>query len=145
MSASCHVWLFATPWTVTRQPPLEFSKQEYWSGLPFPPPGDLSDPRIKPVSLESPAGGDWILYLCAAWCRHGDVLSFGSWLRGASAFKWPLSLCVSAGFTLQGQQHSPQPSQHRDYGSKPAGEWSPLFSKMKCHRNTNPLQLKMNK
>ena len=38
---SSHVWLFATPWTVTRQAPLsmEFSRQEYWSGLPFPSPG----------------------------------------------------------------------------------------------------------
>ena len=47
-----------TPWTVARQAPLsmEFSRQEYWSGLPFPPPGDLPpDPRIEPLSLESPA------------------------------------------------------------------------------------------
>ena len=46
--------LFATPWTVAYQPPpsMEFSRQEYWSGLPFPSPGDLPDPGIK---LESPA------------------------------------------------------------------------------------------
>ena len=43
-----HVQLFATPWTVTSQAPLsmEFSRQDYWSGLPFPPPEDLSDPGI---------------------------------------------------------------------------------------------------
>ena len=43
---------FATPWTVVHQPPLSmgFSRQEYWSGLPFPSPGDLPDPRIKPES-----------------------------------------------------------------------------------------------
>ena len=37
-----------TPWTVAHQAPLsmEFSRQEYWSGLPFPPPGDLPDPGI---------------------------------------------------------------------------------------------------
>ena len=42
------------PWTVAHQAPLsmEFSRQEYWSGLPFPSPGDLPDPEIKP---ESPA------------------------------------------------------------------------------------------
>ena len=42
----------ATPWTVACQVPLcvEFSRQEYWSGLPFPSPGDLSDPGIEPVS-----------------------------------------------------------------------------------------------
>ena len=42
----------ATPWTVARQAPLsmEFSRQENWNRLPFPPPGDLSDPGIKPGS-----------------------------------------------------------------------------------------------
>ena len=46
--------LFATPCTVARQAPLSmgFSRQEYWNGLPFPSPGDLSDPRIE---LRSPA------------------------------------------------------------------------------------------
>ena len=46
-----------TPWTVARLVPLsmEFSRQEYWSGLPFPPPGDLPDPGIKHVSVASPA------------------------------------------------------------------------------------------
>ena len=46
-------WLFCdTPLTVARQAPLSmgFSGQEYWSGLPFPPPGDLPDPGIKPSS-----------------------------------------------------------------------------------------------
>ena len=49
--------LFATLWTVNHQAPLsmEFSKQEYWSGLPCPPPGDLPDPGIKPRSPASPA------------------------------------------------------------------------------------------
>ena len=50
------VRLFATPWTVARQAPLSmgFSRQEYWSGLPCPPPGDLPDPGIEPASLISP-------------------------------------------------------------------------------------------
>ena len=45
---------FATPWTVARQAPLSvgFPRQEYWSGLPFPPPGDIPEPGIEP---ESPA------------------------------------------------------------------------------------------
>ena len=48
----CHVRLFATPWTVASQAPpsLGFSRQEYWSGLPFPSPGDLPNPGIKPGS-----------------------------------------------------------------------------------------------
>ena len=45
-----HVQLFATPWTVAYQAPLSmgFSRQEYWSGLPFPSPGDLPNPGIEP-------------------------------------------------------------------------------------------------
>ena len=44
------VRLFATPWTVAHQAPLcmGFSRQEYWSGLPFPSPADLPDPGIEP-------------------------------------------------------------------------------------------------
>ena len=43
----------ATLWTVARQAPLSmgFFRQEYWDGLPFPPPGDLPDPGIKPTSF----------------------------------------------------------------------------------------------
>ena len=55
------VWLFVTPWTVAHQAPLSmgFPRQEYWSGLPFPSPGDLPDSGIEPASLASPvlAGG----------------------------------------------------------------------------------------
>ena len=51
------VRLFAALWAVAHQTPLSkgFSRQEYWSGLPFPSPGDLPDPGIKPVSPVSPA------------------------------------------------------------------------------------------
>ena len=46
-----HIRLFATPWTVAYQAPLsmKFSRQEYWSGLPYPSPGDLPDPGIEPM------------------------------------------------------------------------------------------------
>ena len=54
---SSHVLLIAIPWTVACQAPLsmEFSRQEHWSGLPFPPPGDLPNPGIEPMSHVSPA------------------------------------------------------------------------------------------
>ena len=47
-----HVRLFVTPWTVVYQAPpsIGFSRQECWSGLPFPSPGDLPDPGIEPGS-----------------------------------------------------------------------------------------------
>ena len=56
LEANCsvrgQVQLFATPWTVALRAPLSkgFSSQEYWSGLPFPPPGDHPHPRIEPLS-----------------------------------------------------------------------------------------------
>ena len=48
-----HVQLFATLWNIDCQAPLSkgFSRQEYWSGLPGPPSGDLLNPGIKPMSL----------------------------------------------------------------------------------------------
>ena len=53
-----------TLWTVAHQVPLSigFSRQEYWSGLPFPPPGDLPNPEMEPASFISPtlAGGFFI-------------------------------------------------------------------------------------
>ena len=47
-----HIRLFVTPWTVAHQasPSMEFSRQEYWSGLPFPSSGNLPHPGIKPKS-----------------------------------------------------------------------------------------------
>ena len=64
-----HVQLFATPWTVAHQAPLSvgFSRQEYWSGLPFPSPGDLLDPGIKSSSLASPALADEFFTTSATW------------------------------------------------------------------------------
>ena len=52
MKSLSRVQLFATPWTVAYQafPSMGFSRQEYWSGLPFPSPENLLDPRIKPSS-----------------------------------------------------------------------------------------------
>ena len=52
MKSLSHVGLFAIPWTVVYQASLSmgFSRQEYWSGLPFPSPGDLPDPGIEPRS-----------------------------------------------------------------------------------------------
>ena len=64
-----HVQLFVTLQTVAQQAPpsMEFSKQEYWSGFPCPPPGDLPDPGIKPVSLTSAALGSGFFTNSATW------------------------------------------------------------------------------
>ena len=57
LSCLSHVQLFETLWTIAHQAPLSmgFSRQEYWNGLPFLPPGDLPNPGIEPESLPSPA------------------------------------------------------------------------------------------
>ena len=61
MFVPSHVWIFMTLWTIALQTPLSLgsSRQEYWSGVPCPSPGDFPDPRIEPASLVSPvlAGG----------------------------------------------------------------------------------------
>ena len=83
------VWLFATPWTVTYQAPLSmgFSRQESWSGLPFPSPGDLPDPGIEPRSptLQAdalPSEPPSYPYFLFSWILHlfGCILPFSSCL-----------------------------------------------------------------
>ena len=69
-----------TSWTVARQAPLSMglSRQEYWSGLPFPPPGDLPDPGMEPMSPASSAlAGGFLTTILPGKpsCRH-DVLLF---------------------------------------------------------------------
>ena len=60
---------FVTLWTVACQAPLTmgFSRQEYWSGLPCPPPEDLPDPGTEPMSLMSPALAGEFLATSATW------------------------------------------------------------------------------
>ena len=69
LSSFSRVQLCASPWTVARQPPLSmgFSRQDYWSGLPCPPPGDLPNPEIKPASLTPPALAGGFFTTSATW------------------------------------------------------------------------------
>ena len=57
------------PWTVAHQAPLSmgFPRQEYWSGLPFPSPGDLLNPGIEPTSVASPTLSGVIFTTSATW------------------------------------------------------------------------------
>ena len=66
------VWLFAPPWTVAHEAPLTmgFPRQIYWSGLPFPSPGDLPDPGIEPMSLMFPAFSGRFFTTSATWEAH---------------------------------------------------------------------------
>ena len=70
------VWLFVTPWTVAHQVPLfmGLSRQEHWSRLPCPPPGDLLDPGIKPAFLMSTALAGRFFTTSTTWGAHASLL-----------------------------------------------------------------------
>ena len=83
---SC-VRLFATLWTVVCQAPpsMEVSGQEYWSGLPCPPPGDLPESGIKSESLMSPALAGRFFTSSATW----EAPCSGYFISEGSYTKWP--------------------------------------------------------
>ena len=86
---SC-VQIFATLWTVACQAPLymDFSRQEYWSGLPFPTPGELPDPRIKLLSPEaSMLAGLFLAYLVLNITISRKVVNYVG--------KFMLSMCIN--------------------------------------------------
>ena len=72
MCVLSHVQLFATPWTVAHQAPLpmEFSRQEYWSEVPFPTPGHLLDSGIELEFLASLALASGFFTTSATWDAH---------------------------------------------------------------------------
>ena len=73
---------------------MGFSRQKYWSGLPFPSPGDLPDPGTEPGSVTSPALARWVLYHCAP---PGNLLE---WIYGIS------ELCYNLPFPVEAQLSS---------------------------------------
>ena len=72
-----HVQFFATAWTIACQAPLSmgFSRQEYWSGLPFPSLGDLPNAGIKPASRMSPALAGRFFTTSATWETYVAIIS----------------------------------------------------------------------
>ena len=116
LSRFSHLQLFATLWTAAHQAPLSlgFSRQEYWSGLPCPPPGDLPNPGIEPTSPASSALQVDSLPLShqgspAEMCGYGVKYSFSL---------FPLSAgggicCANDVLTLQSNHH------HRQCGNLP--------------------------
>ena len=76
LSHFSRVRLFVTLWTVAHWAPLsmEFSRLEYWSGLPFPTLGDLPDPGIKLTSFVSPALAGRFIIIAPLW--HNDAMIF---------------------------------------------------------------------
>ena len=98
-----HVWLSATLWTVFHQATLTmgFSRQEYWSGLPYSPPGDLPGPGIELMSPVAPAlkvdslslnhQGSWLLYIPSSF-----ILIYGNCLSAKSIYSRGLSSITAA-------------------------------------------------
>ena len=96
-------WFFANPWAVAHQTPLSiaFPRQEYWSGVLFPTPGDLPDPRIKLKFLESPALAGEFFTTSATWEAQAH-----SWhtlnLHSQILNRLPLPvLCLTAAISVQ--------------------------------------------
>ena len=76
-----HVRFFSAPWTVAHQAPLSmgFLRQEYWSGFPCPPPGDLPNPGIEPASLMSSALAGGFFTTSITWeACNGAPVQFSS-------------------------------------------------------------------
>ena len=105
----CHVQLFATPWTIACQAPLsvEFSRQEHWSGLPLPTPGDLPV-GTEPVSLASPALAGRFFTTEPPGKLHGvsnpssKSIEFGAGLSDAlnQGVCWEMGVCMLIPFRI---------------------------------------------
>ena len=95
-----HVRLLTTPWTIAHQAPLsmEFSRQENWSGLPFPPLGDLAHSGIEPVSLVYPALASWFFTTSATWFSYLSI-----------SLAWDLILWMVCGSDIVNLFQSGQP------------------------------------
>ena len=129
------VRLFVTPRTVAPQAPLSMgsSRQEYWSGWPFPPPGDLPHPGIKPASLKSPAltgrfstnSATWeALVMCIQEFNPVLVYVTGNHnIQPPSEHSFLVTQTfMSLGSKIRPQQHFPGPTQVRAFplGTSPA-------------------------
>ena len=86
-----------TPWTVAHQAPFSmgFSRQEYWSGLPCPPPGDLEDLGIEPASVTSPAvaGGFFFFFFFTKNAPRETPLYVYLWLIHVDVLQTPTQYC----------------------------------------------------
>ena len=101
--------LFATPWTVPSQAPLSigFSRQEHWSKLPCPSPGDLPDPGIKSMALASPALGDRF------FTTHAPTV-MQVWTKARTCLGWPLLSGSSSVFLLHSHSLNSPSLKHTD-------------------------------
>ena len=82
---------------------MEFSRQEYWSGLPFPNPGDLPNPGIEPASHCTSCTSRWVLYHCTTWEAPYVLATQSQFLHPISGVHMPLVLFMGLpGVVLSG-------------------------------------------
>ena len=130
------VWLFATLWTVARQAPLSmgFSREEYWSGLPCPSPGDLPNSGIEPMSLMSPALAGGFSATSATWealVNQEDPGCLGS--NSASAASVQFSSVAQSCLTLCDRMNRSTPG-------LPVHHQLPEFTQTHVHRVSDAIQ-----
>ena len=120
-----HIQLFLTPWTIAGQAPLsmEFSRQEYWSRLPFLPPEDLPNPGIKPASPEFPALAGRFFIISTIWEAQSDPKE-GKFNHATSQIK------TLPWFTIRIIQTPPFP--FSGLSSLISGPWWPFLSVPTC-------------
>ena len=124
---------FATPWTVTDQAPLSmgFSRQEYWTGLPFPSPGKLLDPVIEPTSSK----------LASRFFTNKPPGNPHSLLNYASSFLEHTDLPISLSHSAQAPcllTSSPTSIIHSDFKlhvDDPANIWASYFFNLLCFKD----------
>ena len=115
----CHVRLLATPWTGDRQAPpsMGFFRREYWSGLPFPSPGDLPDPGMEP---ESPVSPIWqvVLYPLSHQRSPKALRGTAKTQRGEKDRRWGKQgwKCRSQAMDSQGCEAGSRPAQVLCFG-----------------------------
>ena len=135
------VWLFETPWTIVHQVPLSvgFSRQEYWSGLSFPYPGDLPNPGMEPGSpaLQADSVPENLSHKGVSWGNKGAINSQpAGLLKGLRSLRMGSSVpCSVAAVTEQGQG----PEQMRWPAWRARGR-SDHTTRLSCHTSVLPSQ-----
>ena len=136
------------PWTVAHQAPLSlgFPRQEYWSGLPCPPPGDLPDPGMEPSSHTSPALAGGFFTASTTWMPPDILLAFIqvtvniSRIGVITVIKVNILLCLMFVAEWKGQG-----KHHQRFQRQESGEDCTLFTAIftVCGRKTRRLWLRV--
>ena len=153
LSYFSRVQLFATPWTAACQAPLSmrFSRQEYWSGLPCPPPGDLPDPGIETPSPTSAALAGGFFTTSTTWEAPQDGDETGDILKQITFWGLGTVLNIHRQYFILLLQwsceayYSPKPQGLRDKETGQAltvakclSEWKSKFAQLQNCINLNP-------